>query len=168
MKLYDMLDKEDWIELEKDINSKYGLNASVFDAEGNRITDFKKWANELCPAIKSNEKGQKYICSVAHQAIASEAMRTRKSVVEECDAGMVKIAVPIYVKDEFLGVTGGCGVLKESGAIEDYLIHKTIDINIEDIEKLAKGVKTIKKDKINSVVKYIEDRIDKIIDDFEN
>ena len=79
MKLLDILPAENWIELEKEINKRSGLNASVFDAEGIRITDFKKWANRLCPVVKANEKGQSYICAVAHQNAANQAKKIQKS-----------------------------------------------------------------------------------------
>jgi ferredoxin len=81
-----------------------GLNAAVYNVDGVRITDFKKWANELCPALRATAKGQEYICAVAHQNIAARAIKTGKTVVDECDAGLMKFAVPIFVADEFLGV----------------------------------------------------------------
>ena len=52
MKLDEIMPIEKWVELEKEINRKSGLNAAVFDAAGVRITGFKKWANRLCPAIR--------------------------------------------------------------------------------------------------------------------
>jgi len=57
VKLKDILSIEKWTEIEKEINNKFGLNASVFDADGIRITRFKNWANRLCPVIKSYENG---------------------------------------------------------------------------------------------------------------
>ena len=104
----DILPVEKWIELEMEINKRSNLNASVFDANGIRITDFKKWANRLCPVVKANEKGQSYICAVAHQNAANLAEKTRDAAIIECDAGLVKVVVPIFVNDEFLGVAGGC------------------------------------------------------------
>ncbi|MGD8990615.1 MAG: hypothetical protein PVI00_04085, partial [Desulfobacterales bacterium] len=72
MKLTDITPLEKWIELEQKINERCGLNASVFYVEGIRITEFKRWANKLCPIIKADEKGQNYICAVAHQNIAAQ------------------------------------------------------------------------------------------------
>ncbi|MGD8722960.1 MAG: hypothetical protein PVG00_03445, partial [Desulfobacterales bacterium] len=61
MKLVDIAPLEKWLELEQKIHARSGLNASVFDVAGIRITDFKRWANQLCPIIKADEKGQNYI-----------------------------------------------------------------------------------------------------------
>lgn len=42
MKLAEIMPIEKWVEIEKEINRQSGLNASVYDVEGVRITDFKK------------------------------------------------------------------------------------------------------------------------------
>ena len=66
MKLTDIAPLNRWLALEQKINERSGLNASVFNVEGVRLTDFKRWANKLCPLIKADEKGQNYICAAAH------------------------------------------------------------------------------------------------------
>jgi len=166
MKLSDILPIEKWIDLEKEINKRSGLNASVFDAEGIRITNFKKWANRLCPVVKANEKGQSYICAVAHQNAANQAKKTREPVVVECDAGLVKAVVPIFVDDEFLGVAGGCGLLQKGSEVDSFLINKTIGIDVGEIENLSDDIATISSAKLNSVIKYIEQELEWLIHDF--
>ena len=100
MKLTDIASLNRWLGLEQKINERSGLNASVFNVDGVRITDFKRWANKLCPLIKADEKGQNYICAVAHQNIAAQARRTRKPVIAECDAGLMKLVAPIIKEYE--------------------------------------------------------------------
>ena len=137
MKLIDILPLENWVEIEQEINRQSGLNAAVYDVEGVRITDFKKWANRLCPALRETEKGQKFICAVAHQNIAARTIKTRKTVVDECDAGLMKFAVPIFVEEEFLGAAGGCGLLRNQEQVDAYLVHRTTDLDEKVIEELA-------------------------------
>jgi ligand-binding sensor protein len=166
MKLLDILPIEKWIELEREINKRSGLNASVFDVDGIRITDFKKWANGLCPVVKSNEKGQTYICAVAHQNAANQAKKTGGPVTIECDAGLAKVVVPIFVNDEFLGVAGGCGLLEKDGEVDSFLINKTTGIDVGEIENLSDDIATISNDKLKSVINYIEQELEWIIHDF--
>jgi ligand-binding sensor protein len=168
MNLIDILPVEKWIELEKEINKRSGLNASVFDADGIRITDFKKWANRLCPVVKANEKGQSYICAVAHQNAANQAQKTREPVIIECDAGLVKVVVPIFVDDEFLGVAGGCGLLQWGSEVDSYLITKTTGIDVGEIENLSEEIAAISFAKIESVIKYIEQELQWIKHNFRN
>ena len=166
MKLVDIMPVEKWIGLEQDINRRSGLNASVFDAAGIRITNFKKWANELCPAIKMNDKGQSFICSIAHQNAAKQSQQTKKPAIVECDAGLVKYVVPIFVDEIFLGVAGGCGLLPEDGEVEVFLIHKVTDIDNSDIEIMSKSINTIGQDKIYSLIDFTQKEIERILQGF--
>jgi ligand-binding sensor protein len=168
MKLLDILPVENWIELEKEINKRSGLNASVFDSKGIRITDFKKWANRLCPVVKANEKGQSYICAVAHQNAANQAKKTKNPEIIECDAGLAKVVVPIFVDDEFLGVAGGCGLLLNDGEVDSFLINKTTGIDVGEIEDLSDNITTISNAKLKSVIKYIQQELESIKHDFRN
>ena len=168
MTLLDVLPVEKWVELEKEINKRSGLNASVFDADGTRITDYKKWANRLCPVVKENKKGQDYICAVAHQNAANQAQKTKDAVVIECDAGLVKIVVPIFFDDQFLGVAGGCGLLLKDSEVDAFLVYKMTGIDIEEILKLSSDICTITKEKIEGVIKYIEEELDWIKYNYKN
>jgi len=168
MKLLDILPAENWMELEKEINKRSGLNASVFDAKGIRITDFKKWANRLCPVAKANEKGQSYICAVAHQNAANQAKKTRGPVTIECDAGLIKVVVPIFVDDEFLGVAGGCGLMQKGSEVDSFLINKTTGMGVGEIENLSDDIAIIPIAKIESVIKYIEQELEWIKHDIKN
>jgi len=166
MKLVDILPIEKWVEIEKEINRQSGLNAAVYDAEGVRITDFKKWANRLCPAVKETAKGQQFICAVAHQNIAAQTIKTGKTVVDECDAGLMKFAVPIFVENEFLGAAGGCGLLRNQKQVETYLVHRTTDLDENVIKDLSENIPTIPSDRLESAVSYLENKVAEIIREF--
>ncbi len=167
MELTDLLPLEKWKELEKEITRRSGLDANIFNINGIRITDYKNWANRLCPAIKATDKGQSYICAVAHMNLSAQAKQTQKSLVEECDAGLVKIIVPIFMKDEFLGAVGACGFLLDDGEVDPFLVNMTTGIDEEDIERLSADIETISTEKARTIVSYIEEEISKIISKFE-
>jgi ligand-binding sensor protein len=133
-----------------------------------RITEFKKWANNLCPVIKANEKGQTFICATAQRHIAAMAQKTRKPVVEECDAGMVKIVAPIFVNGKFLGSVSGCGLLQQGeGEVETFLVNKTTGIDGEEIERLSKDVGHISMEEAEKIGQLIAKEVDKIVESFE-
>lgn len=168
MKLTDIAALEIWLELEHEINKRSGMNASVFDAEGVRITDFKKWANNLCPVIKGNEKGQSYICAVAHQNLAAQAARTHQPVIETCDAGLIKLVVPIFINGVFLGVAGGCGCLEKTGEVDIFMLNKTIGLHEEELMKLAENILDMTRQQAESHAKFIQDEIERIVGAYES
>ena len=166
MELTDLMPLAKWVDLEKEINRRSRFNAAVYDAQGMRITDFKKWANRLCPSIRETRKGLQSICSVAHQNVAARVAKTHETVVDECDAGLMKFAIPIFVDDEFLGVAGGCGKLRGESQVDAYLVHRTAELNEKFVEELAHDVETIDEDRLASVIDYVERQVAQIIEEF--
>ena len=167
MKLTEIATVDKWIELERKINGRSGLNASVFDVDGVRITEFKRWANKLCPVIKADEKGQSYICAVAHQNIAAQAERTRQPVISECDAGLMKLVVPIFFKGEFLGVAGGCGYVLGNGEVDSFMVNKTVGIAKEKLKDLAEDVPVMTIEQAESVTEFIQLELEHVLEEHE-
>jgi ligand-binding sensor protein len=168
MTLTDLLPVDKWIELEQEIFNKSGLNPTIYDTEGVSITRTTTWPNALCPEIKGIPKGQTFICSAAHQNIAAEAESSREPVVDACDSGLLKIVVPIFVGDTFLGAAGGCGLLLEDEEVETFLVSKTLDMDEEKIEELAKDIPVISEENAQELARFIKKRIDAIVTAYEN
>ncbi|RJR18454.1 MAG: histidine kinase [Nitrospiraceae bacterium] len=167
MELTDILPLEKWHQLEKDIFDRSGLASNVFNVNGTRITDYKVWVNRLCPAIKADDRGQSFICAVAHMNIAGMAKERKETVAGECDAGLLKLVVPIYVNGEFLGAVGACGLLPEDSDVDSFMINRTIEMDDDKISDLSSDIKRISADDIDELGKYITERISKIVSDFE-
>jgi ligand-binding sensor protein len=167
VKLTDILPIEKWAELEEDIYNTSGLDAYMYDTDGMSITEFKRWANRLCPIIKANNKGLAFICAVANQTMANEAIKKKGPVIGECDAGLLKVAVPIFVGDEFMGVAGGCGLILHESEVESFLIHKLTDIDEDEIERLSDDIGKMTTNEAERLIEYIQGHVDRIVSDFE-
>lgn len=167
MELTDIAPVEDWIRLEKEFSRRSGLNAAVFNAAGTRITDYVFWANRLCPLIKGNPKGQQFICAVAHQNLAAQAASSGRAVIEACDAGMLKLVVPIFYRGEFLGVAGGCGSLETGETVDSFLIHKTVGLTEEQISAAADDIRAMSQLQAEAYAGFIEGRIQQMVNHFD-
>jgi ligand-binding sensor protein len=163
MELLDVCPLETWVSLENDIFERSGLNASVYDIAGIRINVHHRWPNLLCPEIKATSKGQSFICATAHMNIAIMAKESRAAVIEECDAGMLKLVVPIFVRDQFIGSAGGCGLLLDEGEVDGFLVNKITDIDEERVESLARGIPALTMEKAQELAQFIQRRIDEIV-----
>lgn len=163
MQLTDLLPLEKWITLEKEIVAKSGMDANIFGTDGVRISDFKAWANRLCPTIKAEPKGQSFICAVAHMNIAKMAENQGQAVVEECDAGLAKLVVPIIVDDQFIGAVGACGAILDDGEVDDFMINKTTGIEEETIAELAGDIPNVTSESIEKLKDFIVAKVDAIV-----
>ena len=163
MKLTDLQPLEKWLELEEAIHQRSGMRASIYDIDGVGITGKSQHANDLCPTIRATGKGQTYICAVAHQNMAAMAQHGRAPIIEECDAGLIKIVVPIFCGDEFVGAAGGCGRLMAEGEVDDFMINKTTDLPEEQISALAESVAVISQQEAEDLAAYIAAEIGQIL-----
>jgi ligand-binding sensor protein len=157
-----LLSSEEWEEVEKDIYARSGLASNIFDVKGVRITGFRKWVNRLCPEVKADERGQSFICAVAHMNYAEMARQKKGPVIGECDAGLLKLVTPIFVTEEFLGTVGACGLLPDDGEIDSFMVNRTINMDEERIKDLSHDIKKISSKEVRELVQYIEERIEKI------
>ena len=163
MHLTDICPLEKWVQLEQEIHDRFNIDSNVFNIDGIRISEHKAWVNKLCPAIKATDKGQSFICAVAHMNLATMAKNNAKAVVEECDAGLVKIVVPIFLKDTFIGTVGACGLLMQDGEVESFLVNKITEIDEEKVDTLAHGINSISNDKIQELIAFIESRLSELL-----
>ncbi|TIH14101.1 hypothetical protein D0S45_13650 [Marinifilum sp. JC120] len=156
MLMTDLLSKEEWNALEKKVHEEWGFNASVYNADGMTFTGYNNFVNPLCAEIKSHPEGIQAICSVAHQHMAQLARNSGKTVIEECDAGMVKVCTPVIVDGEFIGIVGGCGRIADDSEIESFTVHKAINVELEKVENLADEVPVLSMEKIEKLADFLE------------
>jgi len=163
MMMEDLMSLGEWELFEQEINQTTGLNAAAFDADGNRITKFAAWANTLCPLIKGNPGSAQAICSVAHQEMARQAQLTRLAVLAECDAGMLKICVPIFKGEVFVGIAGGCGRMADRDRLESYHISQAIGIPEAQVEELADSIPILTEHEAQAAADFIAARVAEIL-----
>lgn len=99
--LKNVIDVEVLQEIQDKFATATGLAAITVDYRGNPVTRYSNFST-FCKLIRSN-----HICreacyqSDAHGGL--EAARKRKPYIYRCHAGLVDFAVPIIVKDQYLG-----------------------------------------------------------------
>jgi ligand-binding sensor protein len=166
MELTDILPVEDWIQFEKELHDRFNLNCTVYNASGIGITGKPYWCNRLCPEIKANKESLAVICAAGNQNFMAQAKKSKQPVVGECDAGLLKIAVPIFVDGEFLGTAGGCGRPPEGGEVETFIIQKTTEMDEDEINALCRELVPMSAEQANQAAEFIEKRISELIADY--
>ena len=161
----DLKSIEEWKEFERKINERFGINGVTYDAEGAHVTSRNMWANKVCPVIKKNKASLQAICSVAHQNANLDVVRSGKPVVMECDAGFLKIGVPVFFKEELLGLVGGCGLLADEGEVETFLVGMAVGLDEEEIEELAGNAARMPDEEVKAFIGYLEEQVAEILSD---
>lgn len=163
MQMTDILPKEAWQALEQEIFERFGLNARVYDDKGFTFTGHTTWSNRLCPAIKARPQGVSAICSVAHQAMAAEARASGLPVVGECDAGLLKICVPVMVGGALVGVVGGCGRLLGAGEVDPFMVEKSAGLSEAEVLELSSDLTSMSEAEAEAVAEELRQRVAAIV-----
>ncbi len=71
--------------------------------------------------------------------LAAQARESGDVVIEACDAGLVKMVVPIIVQDEFIGSVGACGLLTDDTEVDAFLINKVAGIEADEVARLSEN-----------------------------
>ena len=163
MKPSDLLPLDEWAELERELAQRTGLTTVVFDSENVRVTGTTTWANELCPLIKGEPQSATQICAMAQQAILAVARTTGNAVVEECDAGMVKIVAAIIIDGELVGSISGCGRLLEGAQLEEEYAAETVGAPLADVHGRTASVRTISNEQAQAHARLMQQTVDEIV-----
>jgi len=163
MELTDILSVDQWAEFEKELFDRFQINCTVYNTDGVGVTGKPNWCNTLCPEIKANKESLAAICAPGNQHFMAEAQRTGKAVIDECDAGLLKIAVPIFADGVFLGTAGGCGLLPEGGEVDTFMVHKATGMSEEDVAAFCQGIGTMSEAEANAMAEFIETRLDQFL-----
>ncbi len=167
MKMTDILPAAGWAELEKDIYERFGVNAHAHNAEGAPFTGYEVWGNRLCPALRRNKNAATSVCAVVNQAVRTESRQESKTIVTDCDAGLMIIAVPVIVRGEFVGMLGGCGGLRDGAEPESFLVEKLTGLSEDQVTELSSDMRQYTEDEAQAIARYIEGLVAKVVRDYE-
>ena len=150
MELTDIMALERWKIIADQLHEKFGFNGTVYKKDNSVLVKSDRWANKVCPAIKSGESV--FVCSSAQQRLSKITQEKKDCVVDECDAGFIKFLMPLYISNEFAGMIGGCGCLAENTKIDTFHICKLL--KKEDITDILGTTKHIPRDKLKEAIQF--------------
>lgn len=161
MELTDIMPVEEWKALQVELSEKFGLNADVVDKEGKKLAGVT-WGNDLCKTLREDKKGFSSICATAG-SMFTQLAQSGEPYVEECDAIMMRISIPVKKDGELLGAVGGCGLVSDEEEVDEFTVGMMSDLKEEQIEELAKTVKVVSEDRVKEIQDYIQGRIDGVV-----
>jgi ligand-binding sensor protein len=96
--------------------------------------------NPLCSEIRSIKEASSFICSQAQQFMAEAAKEKRRPIIDFCDAGMIKLVIPVFSESDFVGTLTACGAAIGGEELEAFFIEKSTKLSEQEIEALIQRV----------------------------
>ena len=72
--------------------------------------------------------------------MAEAAKEKRMPIIDFCDAGMLKLVIPVFCQSDFVGTLTACGAFIGGEELEAFLIEKSTKLNEQEIEALIQEV----------------------------
>ncbi|BBD08487.1 PocR ligand-binding domain-containing protein [Desulfovibrio ferrophilus] len=163
MKMSNLIPTEQWIALEQELNERSGFNCCIIDEVGIRITAYRNWANPLCPKIRRDAKGLAEICAQVPSAIEALPLKRNEMRLTTCAAGLLVIAMPIFLGTDFVGYLGCCGLLPSGGRIDTLKVGLATGLSAQKIEQLSKGIERLNPKEIDAAGEYLKRRLEDIL-----
>lgn len=161
MTLKDLVPEEELVKLQRELHDRFGLNADIMDGEGRRLFG-STWGNDLCRAIRDDDKGFSSICATAGQMF-TQLLKQGKPFVEYCDAGMARVSVPVVVDGEVVGAVGGCGLVPADEEVDEFAVGMMSGLGDEGIAEKAKTVKSADEARLAEIQAFIAERLEKLL-----
>jgi ligand-binding sensor protein len=137
--MYDIKPKEEWQRVLDSFCQELEMPSAITDKE-NAVLRVSGQRNSLCSKIRSIKEASSFICSQAQQFMAEVAKEERKPVIEFCDAGMLKLVIPVFRQNEFVGTLTACGAYIGGEELDAFFIEKSTKLNEQEIEALIQQV----------------------------
>lgn len=167
MEMTDIMPISGWAELEREIASRFGVNAHVYSAKGQPFTGHANYDNRLCSAVRETKAAAVGICAVINQVMGHEVRETGAAATTDCDAGMLVVCVPVFIDGELIGMVGGCGGFVDDNEPETYLLEKMAGLDEERVEELCQGMPRKTAAEVQAMSDYIEGRVAEIVSAFK-
>jgi ligand-binding sensor protein len=157
MDLTDLISEHDLIALRQELHDTFGLNADIMDADGKRLAG-NTWGNDLCRAIREDDKGFGAICAPAGQMFG-QLMKKGEPFAEFCDGGMMRVSVPVMVGGEFVGAVGGCGLVPDDDEVDTFSIGMMSGLDESFIDEKVGTVKSASEAQVQEIIRFIRERV---------
>ena len=151
MDLFELKSRDEWEEILCRIAADTRMKVALTDEKGSLIL---KTTGERCPlCIKIREKKESltYICSQCNTAMLEEARQELRPVIDFCDAGLSRMAIPVVRDRMLIGQVTACGGAPEEEEVNIFLVSKQVGITEKEVEELAASTPVVSEDAIETI-----------------
>jgi ligand-binding sensor protein len=138
MTALDLSNNEQWDPILEEFARETRMTACLSDETGSHPRCCSE-RYPLCAAIRENQTATTFICSFANTAMMAVVKKTGRPEIDICEAGLIRIVVPIIRNGRFAGQVFACGLASEEEELNSFLVARHLNIREEEVVELAKS-----------------------------
>jgi ligand-binding sensor protein len=130
--------KEEWDRILAEFAREVRMTTCLTDDTGiNPCCRFERYP--LCAAIRNNREATTYICSQSNTAMLAVVRKTGRPEIDFCEAGLIRLVVPIFRDDRLIGQVFACGLASAEEELNSFVIARQLNMSEEAVLDLAKA-----------------------------
>lgn len=133
---FDRKTKEEWTEILDSVWAECGMPASLRDETGN-VLMARGEQYPLCAEIRADGDALKFICAQTNTAMLHEVKSGREPLIDLCEAGLIRMVVPLLEGDTLIGYVAACGKASADDEVETFLVSKQLGVSESRAQELA-------------------------------
>ncbi|MFC1834510.1 PocR ligand-binding domain-containing protein [Thermodesulfobacteriota bacterium] len=134
----DIKSEEEWKEIVDRFAGDVKMTACLTDESGNQLFCCGD-RFPLCASVRGDKEALTFICAQTNTAMLAVVGKRLQPEVDLCEAGLIRIVVPIVRNDTLIGQVTACGLASHDDEPDAFLVSKQLDISEEKVAGLAKS-----------------------------
>jgi ligand-binding sensor protein len=134
----DLKTKEEWEAILDRCAKEANMTACLMDRDG-KLLFCRMDRFPLCKAIRENQGALTSICMKTNTTMLSAVSKTLRPEIDICEAGLLRLVVPILNGRELVGQIAACGLASKEEEIEEFLVSKELGVTEEQVAEMAQA-----------------------------
>ena len=154
----DLRSKEEWEKILDNLAGEVNMTACLTDEKGG-VLFCRRDRFPLCAAVRDNQDALTYICSQSNTIMLATVEKTLKPAVDYCEAGLLRLVVPVIADGKLVGQITSCGLQPKGEEPETFLVAKQLGISEEEVGKLAESTPVGEEEQLRRVADRLFDQL---------
>ncbi len=135
---YEIKTEEEWTALLERFARETNMTACLTDEAGGML-QCRGDRYPLCTAIRDDKETLTFVCSQTSTAMLAVVRKTLKPAVDACEAGLLRVVVPLVRQGRLVGQVTACGVAAADEEPDTFLIAKQLGLDEDRVAELAQS-----------------------------
>jgi ligand-binding sensor protein len=134
----DLKSEDEWKEILDRFSTEVNMTACLTDDVGKQL--FCSGDRfPLCASVRDDKDALTFICAQTNTAMLAVVKKRLQPEVDCCEAGLLRLVVPIVQNNELIGQVTACGLATEDDETDTFLVAKQLGIPEAEVAELAKS-----------------------------
>lgn len=134
----DVKSKDEWTEILNRFSAQVNMTACLTDESGSQLFCSGE-RYPLCSSVREHKDALTFICAQTNTAMLAVVKKRLQPEVDLCEAGLVRLVVPIVRNNELIGQVTACGLAAEDDELDTLLVSKQLGMPEAEVADLAKS-----------------------------